>query len=109
MAAKLSKAQLRAIEQAKKDIAGARAYDNYMEYAAAKYHRDVEYIKAHWDYYEGLKEYWERYRVGDVLCSAGKNTIEALCRLGIFSAPEYSWHRTQGVLDWVHYNEDWEA
>ena len=104
MAKKLSKAQLRAIEEAKKDIQEARAYDNYAEYVANKYHRD-----AHWNYYEDLKEYWERHREGDVLCSAGKNTIEALCRLGIFSTPEYSWHRTQGVIDWVHYNEDWEA
>ena len=111
---KLSKAQIRAIEDAKRTIAKAREFDTWEEYVADNNSYcvgkgGVEYVKAHREDFQWVEKYWERERQGDFLSHAGKNTIEALVRLGIFSKPEYSEHRKQGVLDWVHFNEDWEA
>ena len=56
-----------------------------------------------------MQEYYDAHRKGDVLCTAGKNTIDALVRMGIFKVVKWDEHRQYGVIDWVHYNEDWEA
>lgn len=106
---KLSKAQEMAIQEAKRDIETARKYDTLEEWLSATHRRSIEDIKARMDIYEPYRIYWEREKQGDVLCRAGKNTIEALVKMGIFSVVQYSRFRKQGVLDWVHYNEDWEA
>ena len=111
---KLSKAQMRAIENAKNMIAEARAYETFEEYEGehdsyAKGRGGVDYVKAHIDYYEKYREYWENYRQGIVLCNAGKNTIDALVKMGIFEIVKWDEMRHCGVIDWVKYNEDWEA
>lgn len=111
---KLSKAQIRAIEDAKREIEKARSFDTFEEYEGehnsyARGRGGAEFVRANIEEFERYRIYWERYRQGDVLTSAGKNTIEALVRMGIFSCPEYSKYRNCGVIDWVHYNEDWEA
>lgn len=111
---KLSKIQIRTIEEAKHKIEVARSFETFEEYEGetnhfAKSRGGVEYVKANIEHYEQYRIFWERYKNGDVLTSAGKPTIEALVKLGIFSKPEYSTYRKQGVIDWVHYNEDWEA
>ena len=110
--AKLSKAQVKAIDHAKEQILEARKYDKYEDWLRnhISYYSDFtdEEIKASrqgMDY----KEYWENYKQGNTLCHAGKNTIEALVKMGIFEVVEYSHYRKNGVLDWVHYNEEWEA
>jgi hypothetical protein len=106
---KLSKAQERAIEDAKRMIDKARAYDTFEEYEGetdsyCKARGGAEYVRANMDYYEKYREYWEKYRQGDVLSHAGKNTIEALVRLGIFTVVEFDECRKNGVLDWIHLN-----
>lgn len=111
---KLSKAQVKAIEDAKRLIARARSYDTFEGYEGAtnsyaQGRGGAEYVRANMDYYEQYREYWENYRQGNVLSHAGKNTIEALVRMGIFEVISYSDYRQQGVFDWVHYNENWEA
>lgn len=108
---KLSKAQVKAIESAKKDIDFARAFDSFEEYlveADGWYKRQggVDYVRKHINdhavvYY---KECWEREKNGIVLSRAGKNTIEALVRMGIFTVIGYDPLRRQGVLDWVKLN-----
>lgn len=106
---KLTKAQQRAIDEAKRLIDEARAYETFEEYEGETNHvckgrGGAEYVRANMDYYKDFIPYWEEYKKGNVLTYAGKNTIEALVRLGIFTVVEYSEYRKCGVLDWVHLN-----
>ena len=110
---KLSKAQLKAIDKAKKSIAEARMFDKYEDwlrhhipYYSKFTDREIrEETRQGMDY----TEYWEKGKQGIVLTSAGKNTIEALVKMGIFEVVEYNNYRHNGVIDWVKYNENWEA
>lgn len=102
---KLSKIQEKAIKDALRQITIAKQFDNWMEYAAHDCNVDIKEVKADPDEYKWIIKYWEKHRHGDVLCSAGKPTIEALIKKGIFSSPEYSYHRQSGVIDWVHVND----
>ena len=105
---KLSKAQIKAVEIAKADIDLARAYDSFEEYVIATLsfykNRGVEYVRDHMDDLKFYKDAWEKERNGIVLSRAGKNTIEALVKMGIFTVVEYDVMRRQGVLDWVKLN-----
>lgn len=106
---KLSKAQEKAIEDAKYMIDLARSFDTFEEYEGetnsyAKARGGAEYVKAHMDYYEKFRKYYEEYRKGNILTNAGKNTIEALVKKGIFTVVEYGGFRNNYVLDWVHLN-----
>ena len=107
---KYSKAQQRAIDDAKRDIDTARAYNTFEEWEGetnsfCRARGGADYVRENIERFECYREYYERYRAGDVLTNAGKNTIEALVRMGVFSVEEYSNYRNGGcVLDWVHLN-----
>lgn len=106
---KFSKAQQKAINDAKFNIDMARKYDTFEEYEGETNHYcksrgGAEYVKANIDYYERYRKYYEAYREGNVLITAGKPTIEALSRMGIFTPIEYEENRKNGVIDWVHLN-----
>lgn len=107
---KLSKAQARAIEDAKAKIDKARSFDTWEEYVGetnsfCKGRGGVEYVKENIDKWIWEKEYWENYKEGNVISNAGKNTIEALVKMGIFTVVEYEENRSNGVLDWIHLND----
>lgn len=106
---KLSKAQERAIAQAKYIIDEARSYSTFEEWKGetsyyCKSRGGAEYVKANMDYYKPYVKYWEQYKAGNILSTAGKNTIEALVKMGIFTVIEYEKYRKNGVMDWVHLN-----
>lgn len=107
---KFTKAQNKAIESAKHEIDRARAFDAFEEWLVETnswYKRQgVQYARDHASdkYIAFYKECWEKHKNGIVLSCAGKNTIEALVRLGVFKVVEYGDFRNQGVLDWVQLN-----
>lgn len=105
---KLSKAQAKAIADAKFLIDEARSCETLEEYVLKHDHyyatRGIEYIREHANEIEWKREYWENYKSGNVLSRAGKNTIEALVKMGVFTVIEYENSRKSGVLDWIHLN-----
>lgn len=106
---KLSKAQQRAVDGAKCLIDQARAFDSFEEYEGETNHYckargGAEYVRANFHHFKEFIPYWEAYKRGDVLTTAGKNTIEALVKLGVFTVIEYEESRKNGVIDWVHLN-----
>lgn len=106
---KFSKAQQRAIDSAKQLIDEARKYETFEEYQGETNHYCKErggakYVRENIDYYEDYRVYYEEYKKGNVLSNAGKNTIEALVKMGVFTVVEYDENRKNYVLDWVHLN-----
>lgn len=107
---RLSKAQENAIADAKRQIDDARAYETFEEYEGetnrwCKNHGGAEYVRNNIERYEEYRKYYEERRKGNALVTCGKNTIEALVKMGVFTVVDYDKNRKQGVIDWVHLNE----
>ena len=85
---KLSMAQIKVLESAKRSIDKARAYENFEEYQGATdpYCRGrggAEYVRAHMEYYEPYRHYWEEAKEGVTLIFANSRTIKALEKAGL--------------------------
>jgi hypothetical protein len=108
---KLTKTQIKCIEEMKSEIDEARKYDSFEEwiinhdiYLAGR-DNPREYLENNRDYYDGYRKYYEKYKNGIVLVSGyGKPTLEALSKRDIITVVEYVAGRKNGVIDWVKLN-----
>lgn len=85
---KLSKAQARILDEAKKKIDLARSFETFEEYKGetsyyAKDHGGAEYVRANIEYYEPYRKYWENAKQGMPLVVANSRTIKALEKMGL--------------------------
>lgn len=108
---KLSKTQMKCIEQMKQVIDVARTAENFEDWLI-KTHRfyanqddPLKYIEDHRSYCEPYRKYYDNYKKGIVLVGGyGKPTLNALEKRGIVTVIEYDEYRSSGVIDWVKLN-----
>jgi len=85
---KLSAVQMEILEEAKRRIDEARSYDTFEEYKGETDHYcqargGAEYVKAHIEYYEPYRKYWEQAKNAMPLIRANSRTIKALEKAGL--------------------------
>ena len=104
---KLSKAQERALQQIKAKIDKAREHDTFTSwlfdtnsFLKCRTNR-VEIYQNDRKFYDCYVKYYENYKKGMALSTAGKNVLWSLERKGLIKIVELDENRASGVLDWV--------
>jgi len=100
---KLSNTQQAVMDNAKRQIDEARAYETYEEYflstnnCNSSFNTPEKYKAKDLKGWETYKRYWEREREGIVLTHVNSKTIEKLQKLGLIEILRVSTNENMGI------------